>query len=210
MTHNEISANEGIGVLVAVGAQISIARNTIEGNGGPGIFAWDVSRTITLWGPGPVFQRPGNNQMRIQVLALSVVDNYFESNCESAEYDESVLVLTPLLTHGGPNKTSAGPLTPNADIVISGAPPPFYGASNPVRSVRIAGSFFSPLANGSLVLLIAAVDVVLEGNDKSAPSAPEPSVSLVTTGPGEDGRLFDVSGEVTPQALANSRRVSGL
>ena len=38
---------------------------------------------------------------------------------------------------------------------------------------------------------------MLEGNDKSAPSAPEPSVSLVTTGPGEDGRFFNVSGEVT-------------
>ena len=54
VTHNEISANEGIGVLVAVGAQISIARNTIEGNGGPGIFAWDVSRTITAGGLAPV------------------------------------------------------------------------------------------------------------------------------------------------------------
>ena len=153
--------------------QISIAHNTMEGNGAPAIFAWDVE-------------------------ALDCSDNYFESNCEAKPGgDAPVFVLTPLSEHnGGPANCSAGPLTPNADIVISGAPLPFYGTEYPVRGVRISGSFFSPLANGSLVLLIAAVDVVMEANDKSSTSAPQPSVSLVTTGPGEDGRLFNVSGEV--------------
>jgi hypothetical protein len=84
------------------------------------------------------------------------------------------------------------------------------GVSNPVHALRISGSRFdggisyqhsgshwNPLAaNGSLVLLIAASDVVLESNQKSYPGDKMPAVSLVTTGPGEDGRLFNISGEV--------------
>jgi hypothetical protein len=51
--------------------------------------------------------------------------------------------------------------------------------------------------SGSLVLLIGADDVVLESNQKSYPGDHEPAVSLVATGPGGDGRLFNVSGDVS-------------
>ena len=193
-----LSNNEQLGVYIERGNQVSVARNMIEGNGGPGIFAYDT-------------------------LALDLNSNYFEANCcgiyaKDAKFNPQPYTLRP--PSPSPifgNYSNARDIAVNADIVVSGVAPPYYGTGDAVRSLRISGSRFDGgcgyqhgasgfgpsatwnpnAANGSLVLLIAADDVVLESNQKSYPGDHEPAVSLVATGPGGDGRLFNVSGDVS-------------
>jgi parallel beta-helix repeat protein len=108
VTDNELSNNEGIGVYVQTGNQVSIARNMIEGNGGPGIFAYDS-------------------------IALDLNSNYFESNCVGVHSINGSkplpFILKPPPPTPGFNYSGAGSIVPNADIVVSGSPLPYYGAS---------------------------------------------------------------------------------
>jgi hypothetical protein len=151
-----LSNNEQIGVYIERGQQVSVARNMIEvrsicpipptpmrpcllspsviialltltlnlsqGNGGPGIFAYDT-------------------------LALDCNSNYFEANCcgiyaKDAKSNPQPYTLLPPSPSPIANYSNARPIAVNADIVVSGLRPPYYGTGDPVRALRISGSRF--------------------------------------------------------------------
>jgi hypothetical protein len=166
ITNCEPSSNYGPAIIISGGAQVSVHHNVIEGNGGPGVLA-------------------------VGVEALEISANYFEANCAPAVYKAGAHFPDGFIMV--PNPRTAGlSINVNADIVLSGegfdpnTGRAEYGAGDPNRGVRISSGYHSPYDNGSAVLLIAAIGVVLDGNDNGDHSSPNPTTPLVHSGPEQD------------------------